>query len=101
MASILVERLMGWGDVEKISVHEFFAAQVEVVQGYLTKAQVKNYYNMDIDTAAEYDTLAAKAPSTDAGKGLYVDRVHAVFILAELKVPGYETPANVRNKLGI
>lgn len=100
----LVERLMGEPYVthsQKIAVHEFFAAQVEVVGGYLTRTQVKNYYSMDAAAITEYDALVDKAPGTDAAKALWIERVHAVFLLAEERIPGYDTPANVRTKLEI
>ena len=54
----LVERLMGdpfSTDAEKISVHDFFAAQQEIISGRLTVANVKTFLAMDTATAAEYD----------------------------------------------
>jgi hypothetical protein len=55
----LVERIMGWGrepgDTEPptfepearwVPVHNFFAAQLEVLQGNLTVAQVKAFLSM-------------------------------------------------------
>ena len=104
MASSLVERLMGdpfCPPNDKIPVHSFFAAQVEIIAGRLTKAQVKTYLAMDADTQAEYDTLAAMAPATTADRVLWLEGIHSLFILAEDKVPGYDTPAGVRSKLGL
>ena len=104
--SALIERLMGEPYVdhsEKISVHEFFAGQNEVMQGYLTVAQVKTYYAMDAAAIVDYDALVAKCPAANlkADRALYIERVHGVFILAEHRTPGYDTPADVRIKLGI
>lgn len=101
----LVERLMGL-EVPKIHVHAFFAAQSEVIAGRVTVAQVKSFLNMDAEAQAEYDALVATAPTGStatalANKGLFINGIHAVFILAEEGVPGYDTPANVRSKLGI
>ena len=104
MASILVERLMGEPYVAhslKISVHSFFAAQNEVVAGRLTRAQIKNYLNMDIDTATEYDLLADKVPAQIANRTEWINGIHTVFILAEDRAPGYDTPAAVRTKLAL
>lgn len=102
----LIERLMHM-DTEPesswISVHQFFAGQMEVMMGYLTTSQVKSYYNMDAEDVADYDALVALCPaaSKPGERALYIERVHSVFLLAETRVPGYETPANVRTKLGI
>lgn len=104
MASILIERLMGVPFVLenlKIPVHTFFAAQNEVIAGRLTRAQIKNYLAMDTDTATEYDVLANKAPGQIANRTEWVNGIHAVFLLAESRVPGYDTPTAVRTKLGI
>ena len=102
----LVERLMGEpysAPAEKIPVHEFFAGQMEVMQGYLTTAQVKNYYLMDSAAITDYDALVALCPpaAQTANRAVYIERVHAVFLLAEHRTTGYDTPAAVRAKLGI
>ena len=105
----LVERLMGdpfSTDAEKISVHDFFAAQQEIISGRLTVANVKTFLAMDTEAAAEYDLMVALAPTgTSAGakadKALYLGGIHSVFLLAEGRYPGYSTPTEVRLKLGI
>jgi hypothetical protein len=116
----LVERLMGLAadgvspspdcatnsSACKIPVHAFFSAQAEVIRGGLTVAQVKSFLNMDVATATEYDTLVATAPTGNtatalANKALFVEKIHAIFILAEGRYPQYSTPAEVRTKLGI
>lgn len=101
----LIERLMGVEE-PKIPVHDFFAAQSEVIAGRLTLAQIKNYLNLDAAAQAEYDALAATAPTgstatATANKAIFIEKIHAVFILAEQGYPGYSTPAEVRTKLGI
>lgn len=114
----LIERLMGLApngvsraDSEvpaeaKIPIHLFFAAQSEIIAGRLVVAGVKSYLSMDVATQAEYDALIALAPvgaTTDAkvNKRIFLDQIHSVFILAEKRVPGYDTPAQVRAKLGL
>jgi hypothetical protein len=101
----LVERLMGLEE-PKIPVHDFFAAQQEVVNGTLTAAQVKTYLGMDAAAQAEYDTLIALYPTGTTAvayfnKSTFISRVHSVFILAEQGYPGYDTAAGVRAKLGL
>lgn len=101
----LVERLMGLEE-PKIPVHDFFAAQQQVTKGNITVANVKSFLNMDAAAAAEYDALVALYPTgTSAAayfnKTQYIQDCHSVFILAEERYPGYDTPANVRAKLGI
>jgi len=90
----------------KIAVHEFFAAQSEVINTDLTIAQVKTYYEMDQVAQDEYDALVTLAPTgTNAGaiaaKALYLNNLHSKLILAEKRVPGYSTPAELRAKLGL
>jgi hypothetical protein len=102
----LVERLMhdpGEPDARWISVHQFFAGQLEVMQGFLTTAQVKSFYAMTAEDIVDYDKLVANCPPSNqtANRAIYIERVHAVFILAEQRVPGYDTPATVRSKLSI
>lgn len=102
----LVERLMGEPGYTKIPVHDFFAAQSEVIRGGLTVAQVKTFLNMTASEQAEYDALVATAPTGTsatalANKALFIEKIHAIFILAEKRYPQYSTPAEVRSKLGI
>ena len=112
----LVERLGGWNsdgsepvqepDQPKIPVHAFFAAAHELVMGRLTAAQIKSFLNLDTAASTEFDNLVALAPTgstalATAQKAQYVESIHSVFILAEDRIPGYNTPANVRTKLGL
>jgi len=110
----LIERLMGLADdgitpdpENKISVHAFFAAQSEVIAERLTLSNIKAFLEMDTACAAEYDALAATAPTGTiakaiAEKALFIEKIHAIFILAEHGgIPGYSTPTEIRNKLGI
>lgn len=101
----LVERLMGLED-PKIPVHDFFAAVSEVINGRLTSAQVKTFLALDAAASTQYDLIAATAPTGNAAlnvaqKALWTEGMHAVFVLAERRYPGYDTAAGVRTKLGI
>lgn len=100
----LVERLMhdsSETEDRRMSVHTFFAAASEVERGALTNTQVKNYYNMTAPDIVDYDALVALVTGAAAARLAVIQRIHAVFILAEARAPGYDTPANVRSKLGI
>lgn len=112
----LVERLMGLNadgtepaaapDRPKIPVHDWFAAGHELIAGALTVAQIKTALEMDASEETEFDELVATAPTGTsalavANKAHFVNRMHAVFILAEGRYAGYNTSAAVRALLGL
>jgi hypothetical protein len=101
----LVERLMGEPfepeATRKITVHEFAAASYEVAFGPRTVAEIKNYYAMTPEDAAEFDALTAKVTGTDAQRHRLVFQIEQVFILSEMRAPFYDTPAKVRSRLGL
>lgn len=101
----LIERLMGLEEPH-IPVHDFFAAGQEIISGRLTVAQVKSAFSMNAAAASEFDAWVALAPTGGtatalANKALYVNSQHSILILAEGRYPGYDTPNNVRIKIGI
>ncbi len=102
-ADALIERLMHTSpDSERdISVHTFFAAVSEVLNGRLTNANVKSYLAMTPADIAEYDQLAALVTGNDGKKAQAVLGMHSVFLLAEVRILGYDTESNVRDKLGL
>lgn len=109
----LVERLMGLAadgvtpdHTNKISAHDFYAAGHEMIAGQLTAAQIKTALALDAEAATEFDALIALAPTgttalATAQKAMFVNSVHAKFLLAEKRYQGYHTPAAVRGKLGL
>jgi hypothetical protein len=99
----LVERLMHLDPdpVRHIAVHEFAAACYECLLGPRTVVQIKTYYVMDAEDAAEFDALVAKVNGTNAAKLQAIFSFEQVFILAEQGVTFYQTPAEVRVRLGI
>lgn len=101
----LVERLMGEpfepDHSRKITVHEFAAASYEVAFGPRTVAQIKAYYDMSPEDAAEFDALTAQITGTDAQRHRLVFQIEQVFILAEMRATMYDTPALVRTRLGL
>lgn len=87
-----------------IGVHSFFAAQLEVLQNNLTVAQVKAFLSMSPADEIDYDAMIAlvvAAPTLEE-KHLLTQQFHSIFLLGELRVSGqYDTPADVRAKIGI
>ncbi len=118
----LVERLMHWGkfaetglDTEPpafepadrwIATHEWYAANLELLQGNLTAAQIKSYLGMTPEEEAEYDLMIASvtgeptSPNTDAVLRR-IDQYHSIGLLSIQRITGYQTPALVRAKMGI
>lgn len=104
----LVERLMRDPSIDRstwIAVHDFFAAMSELERGALTVNQIKTFLNMSPEDEADFDSLISiyQTLGTKADQIAYVNRMHAVFILARgrQEYPGYTTPDEVRTKLGI
>lgn len=100
----LIERLMH-DDTEPtnrwIPVHAFFAAASEVERGALTANQVKTALAMTAPDIVDFDAMVALVTGGAAPRLAVIQRFHAVFILAEGRWTGYDTPAGVRTKLGI
>ena len=86
-----------------IRVHQFFAAITEMMAGQLTAAQVQTFYAMTAEDLADWNAIAAliPPPSQNANRVMFLERIHAVFILAERRVPLYSTPTEVRARLGL
>ena len=84
-----------------IPVHAFFAAASEIERGALTTTQVKNFWAMTAPDIVDFDAMVALVTGAAAAKLAVIQRLHAVFLLAEGRYPGYDTAANVRSKLGI
>ena len=103
----LVERLMHIDPDEdrSLAVHSFFAAAVEISTGNMTVAQLKSGLNTTPEDDVDLDAMIATVTGSQANRLMQLERIHAVFILAEdstsAPIPGYDTPSNVRSKLGI
>lgn len=100
----LVERLMHDSSEPEsrwFAVHAFFAACSEIERGALTIAQVKNFMDMTPEDGVDFDALVGLVTGAAAARLAVIQRVHSVFILAEGRYPGYDTPVAVRGKLGI
>lgn len=100
----LVERLMHDSSEPEnrfISVHTFFAACSEVERGALTQNQVQVFLDMTAPDIVDWNAMVALVTGTATNRLAVIQRLHAVFLLAEHRIPGYDTPTNVRTKLGI
>jgi hypothetical protein len=100
----LVERLMKDNSEPEsrwIAAHTFFAAASEVERGALTSNQIQSYLEMTAEDIADWNALVALVTGTAAARLAVIQRIHSVFILAQVRAPGYDTPSAVRGKLGI
>lgn len=100
----LIERLMHDSSEPTsrwIPVHDFFAAASEVERGALTSNQVKTALAMTAPDIVDFDAMVALVTGAAAPRLAMIQRFHSVFILAEGRYAGYDTPAAVRTKLGI
>lgn len=91
----LIEQLMGL-EAPKVKVHTFFAANHERLEGRQTRAEVVAACGINPTSEAEYDALVVLAPTgttalATAQKAMYLNRIHATFMLAENGAPGYAT----------
>lgn len=102
----LIERIMGLPGFKKISVHQFYAINNERIQGRQTRQNVIDVLGLVGDDITDYDALAILAPNGSSTvqevlKSHFLGSVHSIFLLAETRTPGYDTPAAVRSKLGM
>ena len=74
---------------------------LDMGHAFLNKSRLQNTVDAAALAAAKrLDETGSTALAT-AQKAQYVESMHSVFILAEGVYTGYNTPANVRSKLGI
>jgi len=115
----LIERVMklkndGTADplrrsMDAIPVHALYAAMLEVAAGRMTVASFKTVFNIGtaVDASGRSDQddinalVAAMPAAGTVARALFIGSIHSVFILAERRIAGYNTPALVRSKLGI
>lgn len=104
----LYERLIGDGEgVAKIPVHGFVSTLAEFGRGVLTGAQAQTVIvslsgaPLDAGEVTEAQTLLATVTGSTTAKLARVKLIDDVLLLAEARVPGYDTPAAVRSRLGV
>lgn len=106
----LYERLMGWTEADrKISVHQFTATMREFGRSRITGAQAQTVINAfsgePLDAPSVTEAQALLATITSAGNATQrlarAREIDDVLLLAEVRAPGYDTPAQVRARLGV
>jgi len=103
----LIDRLSGIGiDPDgagpgTIASATFAALLMELVNGEVTKAQIVSYLVLDASEETELDWLIGKynAQPTAEGKKAFLDFMRPLFNLAEAKVPGYTTNADITARI--
>ena len=99
----LVDRLAGIApspipeDYKKLSVDAFWALLYELAKGIVTKQQIVSYFELDAQEQVELDWVIGRynAQPTAAAKASFVELMRVIFMLAEVRVPGYTTNAEV------
>lgn len=94
---------------DQIAVHLLYAAMLEVAAGRLTPAEFRTLFNISnvVEPSGRSDesdltSIISRLPAAGTvARHLYIGSIHSIFILAEQRFPGYNTPALVRAKLGI
>ena len=97
----LINRLAGLNDEEKIAVHYFYAAMLEMHYGEVTRAQIITHFGLETEDEVGLDVIIAKYQglSNNSQKLEFVNWIHAVFMLAESGAPGYTTGADLNARL--
>jgi hypothetical protein len=109
----LIERLMGLDlNRTKIPIHQFQSIAAEWARGQITGAQantgITTVAGQGLDAAeqAEAQALVNTIPSgattaNKADRALRLSEIDQVLLLAEMRVPPYDTAAAVRARLGL
>ena len=106
----LIDRLAGIppegqsaDQARKLGVNTFHAALYELAAGQVTRSQLVSYFMLDGGEAAELDWVIAQynAQPNAAAKARYVELLRVVFVLAESRVPGYSTRAELAERLTV
>ena len=86
-------------DYDKIAVHYFFSALVDLAAGETTKAQIVTGFGLDAEAENQLDTLiTAYQNATD--KNRWLAELHAVMLLAEGGLR-YTTPGDFATRMGL
>lgn len=96
----LIDRLAGIGDPEttvKLSINAFWALLYEMAKGVVTKSQIVDYFDLATDEVTELDWIISKynAQPTSTAKASFVELMQVILFLAESRVPGYTTNAEI------
>jgi hypothetical protein len=68
-----------------------------MAKGKVTKTQIENYFALDVGEKSELQWLIDKynAQPTATAKASFIELINVIFYLAESKVPGYTTNADI------
>ena len=85
----------------KLSVGAFWACLYEMAQGKITRQQLIDYFGLSASEITELDWLIGRynAQPNATAKANFVELVNVIFYLAESKVPGYTTNAQITARL--
>ena len=100
----LIDRLAGIGDPEttaKLAVSTFWALLYEMAKGKVTKTQIENYFQLSAGEKTELQWVIDKynAQPNATAKASFVELMQVIFMLAESKVPGYATNADIAARI--
>jgi len=97
----LVDRLSGQSG-NKIQVHTFYSALVEMWKGEVSQASIEQHFSLDASDISDLNWLIGKF-NASVDKREFADRIHGIFILAESQYPGYTLNSDlvaVVNRIG-
>jgi len=92
----LYERLLRLQE-PRIPVHQFVACAAEVSRGNMSSVQARNAMNLSAAEGTEANALIARVMSAALSRV----EVHDVLMLAELRIPPFDTVAAVKTRLGV
>lgn len=99
----LIDKLAGLPGIEgeKFSVNAFHSMLEEMADGAVNKAQIVAYFGMDADDQSDLDWLIARYNAQPVGeaRAKFVALVRRLFLLAEERVPGYTTSAQLAARI--
>ncbi len=94
----LLGRMIGT-ELPKIPVHQFWASLSELTDGKLTAAQVKTAFEIvDGTDLSEWNWLVTKYQAS-VDKKKFTETLHAIFMLAEYKLYGYDVKATLSTRI--
>lgn len=100
----LIDRLAGIGDPEtvpKLSVSAFWAMLYEMAKGKITKPQIVAFFALSAAEQTELDWLIGRynAQPNATAKASFVELMQVIFMLAEARVEGYTTNAQITARI--
>jgi hypothetical protein len=108
MASKFVERLMDWNPAGEPPIQDLIRmddirSMIKMIPfGYFTRNDIKQRFNMDAETGAEYDAISDSITQTDPSKrARLMDNLFDLIVIAKMdpRPAGFDTPAALRAKI--